>query len=62
MPFRITRPWLLLDWVYSMTETAAAEHNQKKRLNKFTREVSSYFPSKFQQSLKFNNKNPNLFR
>lgn len=41
MPFRITRPWLLFDWIYSMTETAAAEHAQKKRLNQFTRNVST---------------------
>lgn len=54
MPHRITRPWLLFDWIYSMTDTASAEINQKNKLDAFTRKVSpingvsgiysSYFP------------------
>lgn len=39
MPHRITRPWLLLDWVYGMTETASAEIDQKNKLDTFTRKV-----------------------
>lgn len=39
MPFRITRPWLLLDWIYKMTETASAELAQKRKLNAFTKKV-----------------------
>lgn len=41
MPFRLTRPWLLLDWIYRLTENAAAELNQKTRLNNFTRKVKA---------------------
>lgn len=40
MPLRLTRPWLLLDWIYRMTDNAAAEVNQKARLNNFTKKVS----------------------
>lgn len=39
MPHRITRPWLLFDWVYGMTETASAEISQKNKLDTFTRKV-----------------------
>lgn len=39
MPHRITRPWLLFDWIYGMTETASAEINQKNKLDTFTRKV-----------------------
>lgn len=40
MPHRITRPWLLFDWVYGMTETASAEIDQKNKLDNFTRKVN----------------------
>lgn len=46
MPQRITHPWLLFDVVYKMTDTASAELNQKKKLDTFTRKVSSLMPSK----------------
>ncbi|XP_059620429.1 probable cytochrome P450 4aa1 [Phlebotomus argentipes] len=39
MPYRVTRPWLLLNWVYKMTDTAASELNQKKQLDNFTRKM-----------------------
>lgn len=39
VPYRVTRPWLLLDVIYKMTESAAAELNQKKRLDEFTRKM-----------------------
>lgn len=39
VPLRLTRPWLLLDWIYRMTDNAAAEVNQKARLNDFTKKV-----------------------
>lgn len=39
MPLRIVKPWLLLDWVYKLTETASAEMDQKRKLDDFTRKV-----------------------
>ncbi|KAJ6643195.1 putative cytochrome P450 4aa1 [Pseudolycoriella hygida] len=39
IPLRLTRPWLLFDWIYRMTENATAELHQKSRLNSFTREM-----------------------
>lgn len=39
MPLRIAKPWLLLDWVYKLTETASNELNQKRKLDEFTRTV-----------------------
>ncbi|XP_037045955.1 probable cytochrome P450 4aa1 [Bradysia coprophila] len=39
VPLRLTRPWLLLDWIYRLTDVAAAELNQKNRLNSFTRKM-----------------------
>lgn len=39
VPYRVTRPWLLLDFIYKMTETAASELNQKHKLVNFTRKV-----------------------
>lgn len=40
MPLRITKPWLLFDWIYKLTETASAELDQKRKLDEFTRKVS----------------------
>ncbi|XP_031629862.1 probable cytochrome P450 4aa1 [Contarinia nasturtii] len=39
MPLRIVKPWLLLDWIYKMTETASAELNQKRKLDEFTKKM-----------------------
>lgn len=41
MSFRLSRPWLLFDWIYSMTATATAELQQKKNLSAFTRKVNN---------------------
>lgn len=39
MPIRISKPWLLLDWIYKLTETASSEMDQKRKLDEFTRKV-----------------------
>lgn len=39
MPLRLSKPWLLLDWIYKLTETATAEVDQKRKLDQFTRNV-----------------------
>lgn len=39
MPLRIVKPWLLLDWIYKLTETASAELDQKRKLDEFTKKV-----------------------
>lgn len=41
MPLRIVKPWLLLDWIYKLTETASAELDQKRKLDDFTRKVKN---------------------
>lgn len=43
MSDRIVRPWLLLDWIYRLTETANSELNQKKLLDSFTQKVNELF-------------------
>lgn len=49
MPLRIAKPWLLLDWVYKLTETASTELNQKRKLDEFTKKVNiPYLPSPVQ--------------
>lgn len=40
MSERMARPWLLLDWVYRLTDTANAELDQKKQLDMFTKRVN----------------------
>lgn len=40
MPLRITKPWLLFDWIYKLTETASAEFEQKRNLDNFTKKVN----------------------
>lgn len=40
MPLRISKPWLLLDWIYKLTETASAELDQKRKLDEFTQKVN----------------------
>lgn len=45
MPLRLVKPWLLLDWIYKLTETASAELDQKQKLDIFTRKVNDHnFP------------------
>lgn len=39
MPLRIVKPWLLLDWIYKLTETATTELDQKRKLDEFTKKV-----------------------
>lgn len=49
MPLRIVKPWLLLDWVYKLTETASAEFDQKRKLDEFTQKVNEFdFRSNFE--------------
>lgn len=36
VPYRVTHPWLLIDAVYRMTQTANDELKQKKKLDEFT--------------------------
>lgn len=42
MSDRIVRPWLLLDWIYRLTETANSELNQKRQLDTFTKKVNEF--------------------
>jgi hypothetical protein len=37
---RVSKPWLLFSFFYSITETAMNEINQKHKLDAFTRSVS----------------------
>lgn len=37
LPYRVTKPWLMFDWVYQLTEAASSELNQKNKLDDFTR-------------------------
>lgn len=46
MPLRIAKPWLLLDWIYKLTETASAEMDQKHKLDEFTKKVTIEADSK----------------
>lgn len=36
---RLAKPWLLLDWIYKLTDIASSEMNQKQKLVEFTRMV-----------------------
>lgn len=37
--YRVSRPWLLLDSIFKLTQTASEELDQKKRLNEFTKKM-----------------------
>jgi hypothetical protein len=39
MPYRLLRPWLLLDWLYRLTDVARLELQQQKDIALFTRKV-----------------------
>lgn len=52
MSERIVRPWLLLDWIYRLTETASAELNQKQQLDTFTQKVNKQTNNLFEMQNK----------
>jgi hypothetical protein len=41
VPYRLLRPWLLLDWVYRLTDVARLELQQQRDIAHFTRKVRS---------------------
>lgn len=53
MPLRIAKPWLLLDWIYKLTETASSEMDQKRKLDEFTRKVGQHENPAFKRFLTF---------
>jgi hypothetical protein len=38
-PYRLLHPWLLLDWIYRLTDVAKHEIQQQKDIALFTRKV-----------------------
>jgi len=53
-PYRLLHPWLLLDWIYRLTDVAQLELQQQKHIVHFTRKVSKRTFSFFDFSVKRN--------
>jgi hypothetical protein len=56
VPYRLFHPWLLMDWIYRLTDVAKHELQQQKDIAKFTRKVykQNWIPRLFHTEKKWN--------